>query len=239
MCISFSSIKSSSYKRSWILWLHDKPMIVMKTCVQNDKVVSRCTNRSYWSSIIFKTLRTTYEATCWKMNLLRLIENRIFAFSTAKRWLWSSLISNKLMSFIIVLRSSIEDLKRRLSIACSFSSRDVVVVLKCVKILKTVTVWIQIYTYRSADWSMILQSSLLFFYITSISWRFESHQVILWSHFFYHRDHIVWLISLSSIDFSSSIDSVNFRENHVIFVIFELSYSRIVNDSLNLIRRTR
>jgi hypothetical protein len=44
-----------------------------------------------------------------------------------------------------------------------------------VKILKTVTMWIQIYTYRSADWSMILQSSLLFFYITSISWRFESH----------------------------------------------------------------
>ncbi len=108
-----------------------------------------------------------------------------------------------------------------------------------VKILKTVTVWIQIYTYRSANWSMILQSSLLFFYITSISWRFESHQVILWSHFFYHRDHIVWLISLSSIDLSSSIDSVNFREDHVIFVIFELSYFRIVNDSLNLIRRTR
>jgi hypothetical protein len=108
-----------------------------------------------------------------------------------------------------------------------------------VKILKTVTMWIQIYTYRSANWSMILQSSLLFFYITSISWRFESHQVILWFHFFCHRDHIVWLISLSSIDFSSSIDSVNFRENHVILVILELSYSRIVNDSLNLIRRTR
>jgi hypothetical protein len=108
-----------------------------------------------------------------------------------------------------------------------------------VKILKTVTVWIQVYTYRSANWSMILQSSLLSFYITPISWRFESHQVILWSHFFYHRDHIVWLTSLSSIDFSSSIDSVNFREDHVILVIFELSYSRIVNDSLNLIRRTR
>jgi hypothetical protein len=108
-----------------------------------------------------------------------------------------------------------------------------------VKVLKTVTVWIQMYTYRSADWSMILQSSLLFFYITSISWRFESHQVILWSHFFYHRDHIVWLISFSSINFSSSIDSVNFREDHVILVIFELNYSRIVNDSLNLIRRTR
>jgi hypothetical protein len=108
-----------------------------------------------------------------------------------------------------------------------------------VKILKTVTMWVQIYTYKSADWSMILQSSLLLFYITSISWRFEFHQVILWSHFFYHRDHIIWLISLSSIDLSSSIDSVNFREDHVILVILELSYSRIVNDSLNLIRRTR
>jgi hypothetical protein len=55
----------------------------------------------------------------------------------------------------------------------------------------------------------------------------------------YHRDHIIWSISFSSIDLSSSIDSVNFRENHVILVIVELSYSRIVNDSLNLIRRTR
>jgi sulfur relay (sulfurtransferase) DsrC/TusE family protein len=108
-----------------------------------------------------------------------------------------------------------------------------------VKILKTVTMWIQIYTYNSADWSMILQSSFLFLYITSISWRFESHQVILWFHFFYYRDHLIWLISLSSIDFSSSIDFVNFRENHVILVIFELSYFRIVNDSLNFIRRTR
>jgi hypothetical protein len=44
---------------------------------------------------------------------------------------------------------------------------------------------------------------------------------------------MIWSISFSSID------SVNFRENHVIFVILELSYSRIANDSLNLIRRTR
>jgi hypothetical protein len=108
-----------------------------------------------------------------------------------------------------------------------------------VKVLKTVTVWVQVYTCRSANWSMILQSSLLLFYITSISWRFESHQVILWSHFFYHRDHIVWLISLSSIDLFSSVDSINFRWDHVILVISELSYSRIVDDPLNLIRRTR
>jgi hypothetical protein len=129
-------------------------------------------------------------------------------------------------------------IKSEMKIFWNFSDFDVLRE-RTVKVLKTVTVWVQIYTYRSANWSMILQSSLLPFYITSVSWRFESHQVILWSHFFYHRDHIVWLISLSSIDSSSSVDSVNFRENHVIFVIFELSYFRIVNDSLNLIRRTR
>ncbi len=89
--------------------------------------------------------------------------------------------------------------------------------------------WVQIYTYKSADWSMILQSSLLLFYITSILWRFESHQVVLWSH------------SLSSW----SYDLINFAfidrfsENHVIFVILELSYSRTANDPLNLIRLTR
>ncbi len=108
----------------------------------------------------------------------------------------------------------------------------------CDKILQTVTVWVQIYTYKSADWSLILQSSLLFFYITFdlIKIRVSSSHIMI--SFLYHRDHIIWSISLSSIDFFSSIDSVNFRENHLILVIFELSYSRIVNDSLNLIRRT-
>jgi hypothetical protein len=52
-----------------------------------------------------------------------------------------------------------------------------------VEVLNTVTVWIQIYTYTSANSSMILQSFLLFFYITSIFRWFESYQVILWSHF--------------------------------------------------------
>jgi hypothetical protein len=44
---------------------------------------------------------------------------------------------------------------------------------------------------------------------------------------------MIWSISLSSID------PVNFRENHVISVILELSYSRTADGSLNLIRLTR
>jgi hypothetical protein len=74
-------------------------------------------------------------------------------------------------------RRRIDDLtlrRRRLS-AFSLIERLVKEIIEwsTVKILQSVTVWVQIYTYRSADWSMILQSSLLFFYITSISWRFE------------------------------------------------------------------
>ncbi len=101
-----------------------------------------------------------------------------------------------------------------------------------VAVLSTVTVWIQIYTYRSADWSMILQSSLLFFYITSIFKWFEFHQVILWSHLLSSWSYS--LINLALIDrFSQFSWKSRYLRN------LRTSYSRIVNDSLNLIRRIR
>jgi hypothetical protein len=101
-----------------------------------------------------------------------------------------------------------------------------------VKVLKTVTVWVQIYTYRSTNWSMILQSSIfiLLYNFDLIEIRVSLNYIMI--SFFYHRDYMIWLISFSSIDL------INFRENHVIFVIFELNYSWIVNDSLIFIRRT-
>jgi hypothetical protein len=145
-------------------------------------------------------------------------------------------------NFIVVLheRKSFRLSIRRFVLeatSCSYLSVSIVFSRSClsawtlfnVKVLKTVTVWIQVYTYRLADWSMILQSSLLLFYITSILWRFESHQVVLWSHSLSSWSYD--LINLALID--------RFSENYVIFVIFELSYSRIANDSLNLIRLTR
>jgi hypothetical protein len=101
-----------------------------------------------------------------------------------------------------------------------------------VAVLNTVTVWIQVYTYRLADWSMILQSSLLFFYIISILRWFESHQVILWSHLLSSWSYN--LINLAFIDrFSQLSWESRYSRN------LRTSYSRIVNDSLNLIRRTR
>jgi hypothetical protein len=107
-----------------------------------------------------------------------------------------------------------------------------------VKVLKTVTVWVQVYMYRSADWSMISQSSLLFFYNfgfmkvrVSSSHTMISSLLSSWSYS---------LINLALIGRSLFIGrSVNFREDHVIPVIPELSYSRTVDGPLNLIRRTR
>jgi hypothetical protein len=72
---------------------------------------------------------------------------------------------------------------------------------------------------------------ILLYNFDLIEIRVSSNHIMI--SFLYHRDHIARSISLSSID------SINFREDHVIFVIFELSYYRIVNDSLNLIQRTR
>jgi hypothetical protein len=101
-----------------------------------------------------------------------------------------------------------------------------------VEVFNTVTMWIQIYTYKSANWSMILQSSLLFFYITSILKWFEFHQVILWSHFLSSWSYN--LINLAFIDrFSQLSWKSRYSRNS------RINYSRIVNDSLNLIRRTR
>jgi hypothetical protein len=103
---------------------------------------------------------------------------------------------------------------------------------KSVKVLNTVTVWIQIYTYRSADWSMILQSSLLLFYITSILRWFESHQVILWSHLLSS-----WSYSLINFAFIDRFSQLSWKSRYS--RILRTNYSRIVNDSLNLIQRTR
>ncbi len=58
-----------------------------------------------------------------------------------------------------------------------------------------------------------------------ITWHLWSHSLFSWS--------CDWSISLSSID------SITFRENHVILEILELSYSRIDHDSLYLVRCTR
>jgi hypothetical protein len=77
-----------------------------------------------------------------------------------------------------------------------------------------------------------LQSSLLFFYITSIFRWFESHQVILWFHLLSSWSHS--LINFAFIDrFSQLLWKSRYSRN------LRISYSRIVNDSLNLIRRTR
>ncbi len=131
MCTFFSKMKSSLYSRFWSLWLHKSSVVVMKTCVQNEIAVYRSVNKLYWLRIIFRAFEVTYDQTCWKINARRIMKNLIFAFSIVSKWLWCSLISNKLMSFIIVLRSSMNDLKRRFSIAWSLSSRDVVIVSKC------------------------------------------------------------------------------------------------------------
>jgi hypothetical protein len=192
----------------------------------------------YWRQMLRHRFSQEFQMTAQK-EFFELKKKNIFSW--VKKANQSRILFIWVFKYKFDTNDYLKKFKTRLCVKSDFQStnQNIYAITLIVKILKTVTVWVQIYTYKSADWSMILQSSLLFFYITSISWRFEFHQVILWSHLFYHRDHIVWLISLSSIDFSSSIDSINFREDHVIFVIFELNYSRIVNDSLNLIRRTR
>jgi hypothetical protein len=101
-----------------------------------------------------------------------------------------------------------------------------------VEVLNTVTMWIQIYTYKSANWSMILQSSLLFFYITSILRWFESHQVILWSHLLSS-----WSYNLINFAFIDRFNQFSWKSRYLRNL--RICYSRIVNDSLNLIRRTR
>jgi hypothetical protein len=92
--------------------------------------------------------------------------------------------------------------------------------------------WIQIYTYRSTNWSMILQSSLLLFYITSIFRWFESHQVILWFYFLSS-----WSYNLINLAFIDRFSQFSWKSRYLRNL--RISYSRIVNDSLNLIQRTR
>ncbi len=78
-----------------------------------------------------------------------------------------------------------------------------------------------------------LQLSFLFFYLTYESLKIRVLSRDIYDLIFYSRDHIVWSISLSSIDLYT------FRENHVILVNLELSYLRINHDLLYLIRCTR
>jgi hypothetical protein len=101
-----------------------------------------------------------------------------------------------------------------------------------VEVLNTVTMWIQIYTYRSANWSMILQSSFLLFYIISILKWFEFHQVILWSHLLSS-----WSYNLINLAFIDRFNQFSWKSRYS--RNSRTNYSRIVNDSLNLIRRTR
>jgi hypothetical protein len=77
-----------------------------------------------------------------------------------------------------------------------------------------------------------LQSSLLFFYITSILRWFESHQVILWSHLLSS-----WSYNLINFAFIDRFSQLSWKSRYSRNL--RISYSRIVNDSLNLIRRTR
>jgi hypothetical protein len=144
-------------------------------------------------------------------------------------------------STFAILQYNIKNKKKSTMISFLIDSRikkyDLLTIQKswrnvCVEVLNTVTVWIQIYTYRSADWSMILQSSLLFFYITSILRWFESHQVILW--FYLLSSWSYSLINFALIDRFSQLswESRYLRNSRI-------SYFRVVNDSLKLIQRTR
>jgi signal transduction histidine kinase len=92
--------------------------------------------------------------------------------------------------------------------------------------------WIQIYTYKSANWSMILQSSFLFFYKTSIFKWFEFHQIILWFHLLSS-----WLYNLINLVFIDRFSQFSWRSRYSRNL--RINHSRIVNDSLNLIQRTR
>jgi hypothetical protein len=169
---------------------------------------------------------------CWKNDYVIIRSVQIVIIIVDNHWEMTIIITSYLVITLLnEMMQLVKDWRRWKSFHLIWKN-DFFYLMKSVEVLNIVTVWVQIYTYRSADWSMILQSSLLFFYITSILRWFESHQVILWSHLLSS-----WSYNLINLAFIDRFDQLSWKSRY--FRNLRTSYSRIANDSLNFIRRTR
>jgi hypothetical protein len=140
------------------------------------------------------------------------IEKRILSFFNFKIWLWCSLINNKLISFIIVLRSSVDVFNWRFKITYEFSSRDVVAISKCnTRLMKHFTkcfAWVKYHAHKNSIvylvtiwrrskkwkrkkelWKLINSRRLISFINSSWYWSFDwINDTKSWHYFFFFFD---------------------------------------------------